>query len=245
MLRLRQMAFVARDRDALVDDLRAVLDLGEGYDDPHIRRIQLHNRVLPVGDQFIEVVAPLAEGITAERFLRKKGGDAGYMLIFQVGDHAARLRCVEELGIRVVARFDDEGFTNAQLHPADTGGAFFEIDQQEGDGWSPAGGEYRQWRQTEVADGIGGATIACADPAGVSTRWARLLGTEADGSSVRTDDAVIRFEESTDPAVQGIVGLDIGCVDVDRALRAASDRGLPVDGDVVHMGGVDLRLIRR
>ena len=37
-----------------------------------------------------------------------------------------------QLGIRIVGQFDDDGFTNMQLHPAAPVGSFLEIDQQEG-----------------------------------------------------------------------------------------------------------------
>ncbi|MEZ5229787.1 MAG: hypothetical protein R2710_24945 [Acidimicrobiales bacterium] len=60
-LHLRQVALVARDLDQVVDDLCAVFDLAVGYNDPAIGSLQLHNAVIPVGEEFLEVVAPLVE----------------------------------------------------------------------------------------------------------------------------------------------------------------------------------------
>lgn len=236
MLRLRQMAIVAHDRDATVAALQAAFGLGDGYDDPHIGQLGLHNAVLPVGDQFIEVVAPVSDGTTAGRYLARRGGDAGYMLIFQTDDHAARSARVEALGVRVVARFDAPDFTNMQLHPADTGGAFFEIDQQDDDGWSPAGTQWRDHVHTDVVDGIVGATIACADPAAVAARWADLLGLSepadgADGAAtIATDEATIHFVAEADPARQGIVAVEL------RATRGSAEAPAPAPTKI---GGVE------
>jgi hypothetical protein len=63
---------------------------------------------MPIGDTFIEVVAPVEEGTTAGRLLDKRGGDGGYMAIFQVDDIAAARANAERLGVRVVARFDGD-----------------------------------------------------------------------------------------------------------------------------------------
>lgn len=241
MLRLRQMAIVAHDRDAIVSELRQTFGLGEGYDDPHIGQLGLHNAVVPVGDQFIEVVAPVTDGTTAGRYLERRGGDAGYMLIFQTDDHGARTARVEALGVRVVARFDAPNFTNMQLHPADTGGAFFEIDRQDDDGWSPAGPDWRDQVRTEVVDGIVGATIACADPATVAERWADLLGLAApmvgadDVVSIDTDEATIRFVAGTDPARQGIVAVDLR-----GASGTRTDTGTP---EATVIGGVAFSVV--
>src|SRR5262245_1943711 len=142
-LHLRQVALVAADLDAVVDDLRTVLDLAAGHHDPNIRHLGLRNEVLTIGTQFLEVVAPIREDTAAGRYLDRRGGDGGYLLMVQTDDHAAYRERVEELGIRIVGRFDDEGFTDIQLHPADTGGTFLAIEHQEGDdpegAWSPAG----------------------------------------------------------------------------------------------------------
>jgi len=75
MIRLRQVCLVARDRDTVVGHLENVFGIRTGYNDPHIHRLGLHNAVIPVGDQFIEVVAPVVEGTTAERYLNRRDGD--------------------------------------------------------------------------------------------------------------------------------------------------------------------------
>ena len=53
------------------------------------------------------------------------------MVICEVDDAAARRDIVDELGIRVAfeLNYPDEGHVGMQLHPADTGGSFLEMDQ--------------------------------------------------------------------------------------------------------------------
>ncbi len=248
MLRLRQIALVARDLEAVVADLRAVLGLEIGYRDPHIDRLGLHNAVLPVGGQFLEVVSPVQEGTTAERYLDRRGGDGGYMVITQCDDHAARRARVEQLGIRIVGQFDDEGFADIQLHPSDTGGSFLEIDQQEGgeplDGrWSPAGPDWQRAVRTDVVTAITAAELQCAEPDRVAARWSEILDlpTKSDDGAITLalDNAVVRFVPVADGRGEGLGGIDLAVADADRLRAAASDRGvLTDDGDHVALGGV-------
>lgn len=251
-LRLRQIALVARDLDAVVDDLRAVLGVEVGYRDPHIGRLGLRNAVLPVGGQFLEVVSPIQLGTTAERYLDRRGGDGGYMVITQCDHHPPRRSRVEELDIRIVGQFDDEGFTDIQLHPADTGGSFLEIDEQEGgdalDGrWSPAGPEWQQAVRTDVVAAITAAELQCDDPDKVAARWSEIVEIPTETSAgVRTlalQNATLRFVPIEDGRGEGLGGLDLRAVDADRLRDAARDRGaLSADGDHALLGGVRMYL---
>ena len=69
MLKMRQICLVARDLDAAEADLSAIFGLEVGYRDPQIKRLGLHNFLMPVGDNFLEVVSPIREGTTAERYI--------------------------------------------------------------------------------------------------------------------------------------------------------------------------------
>ena len=62
------------------------------------------------------------EGTAAGRYLERRGGDGGYMVITQCDDHDPRRARVEALGVRQVFSFETPGeFRNMQLHPKDTG----------------------------------------------------------------------------------------------------------------------------
>lgn len=246
MRRLRQVAFASLDRDRLVDDLRAVLGIEVGYEDPGIGRLGLHNAVLPVGDQFLEVVAPIRTDTTAERYVRRRGGDTGYMVIFQTDDHPAHVDAVTTAGVRIVARFDDHGFTDVQLHPADTGGAFVEIDQNDPpEDWHPAGPSWRKAVRVDVTRKISAVDIACSDPAAVAARWSALLLAPIDGDPdrpiLRLDDADVRFVPVSDHRGDGIVGLDVASPDPTAVLDRARRQGLTVTSAGVALGGLVIR----
>jgi hypothetical protein len=247
MRRLRQVALVARDRDRVVEDLCAVLGLAVAYEDPAIGAVGLHNAVLPVGDQFLEVVAPVREGTTAGRYLDRRGGDSGYLLIVQTDQHAEHLRVVEELGVRIVARYDAEGFDDVQLHPADTGGAFLEIDQQEPPAdWHPAGPQWRSAVRMNVSRGITAVEVACGDPETVAERWAALLLVEVTptpaGPDLVLDDAVLRFRPVADDRGEGIVGIEVDTLEPGDVIARARRRGLLTDEHGrLTIGGLQVR----
>ena len=120
MIRLRQVALVAVDRDRVVDELCEWLGVTVSFEDPGVAEFGLHNALMTIGDQFLEVVSPVTEGTTAGRLLDKRGGDGGYMAIFEVDDLDARSERLTELGVRVVWRIDlDRGETIAIVQAAD------------------------------------------------------------------------------------------------------------------------------
>lgn len=251
-LRLRQIALVASDLEAVLADLRVVLGLDVAYRDPHIGALGLHNVILPVGGQFLEIVSPIRDGTTAGRYLDRRVGDGGYMVITQCDDHPPRRAHVEALGIRIVGQFDDDGFTDIQLHPADTGGSLLEIDEQEGgealDGrWSPAGPTWHAAVRTEVVSAITAAELQCDDPGKVAARWSEIVEIDLcrrDGvPTLPLDGATIRFVPVTDGRGEGLGGIDLQVVDGDRLCAAACEHGiLSADATHVLLGGVRMYL---
>jgi len=246
MRRLRQVALVAEHRDPVVEQLRVVLGVEVGFNDPGIERLGLVNAVIPVGDQFLEVIAPTRDGTQFTRYLQRRGGPSGYMLIVQTDDHAAHVRAVEELGVRVVARFDAHGFTDVQLHPADTGGTFLEIDQMEPpEDWEPAGRDWRPAVRTEVVRGLPAATVNCQEPATVADRWAALLRLPVSagdgGPDLVLDDATIRFRPIDDERGEGLASVDIAAVDPAAVVARAEAGGAEVVDGRVRIGGLWIR----
>src|SRR6201994_1050289 len=87
--RLRQAVLAVRDLDAVAGQLRTTLGLGEPYADPGVEHFGLRNAVFALGDTFLEVVSPIRADTSAGRLLERRGGDCGYMLMFQIADLAA------------------------------------------------------------------------------------------------------------------------------------------------------------
>jgi hypothetical protein len=174
MIRLRQVALVARDRDAVVPELCEALGVSVCYEDPGVAEFGLHNALMTIGDQFLEVVSPVAEGTTAGRLLDKRGGDGGYMAIFEVDDLDARTEHLGELGVRVVWRIDLDDIRARHLHPRDVGGAIVSLDEPRPNGAWRWGGPWRAHEETSVVTGIAGVDVAADDPEAMRARWAQL-----------------------------------------------------------------------
>src|SRR5689334_1060438 len=122
-LRLRQIALVANKLQPVLDDLTGVLGIEVCYRDPGVKTFGLENALMPIGNTLLEVVAPIQEDTAGGRYLERRGGDGGYMVITQTDDHPPRRAHVDELGIRIVGQFANKEFRNMQLHPKDTGGS--------------------------------------------------------------------------------------------------------------------------
>lgn len=245
-LRLRQIALVASDLEPVVADLAGTFCLDVCYRDPALRRLGLHNALLPVGDEFLEVVSPIVDGTSAGRYLERRGGDGGYMVITQTADHRSRRARFAELGIRIVGDFSEAGFVNTQLHPADTGGSFLEVDEQRDGGpggrWSPAGADWRDHVRTDVVTAITGVEIQSPDHRRVADRWSEIVeipvSLEGATPTIALDNAIIRFVDATDGRGEGLGGIELAVVDGERIRAAADTRGLAITNDVVLIGGL-------
>ena len=251
-LRLRQICLVARDLDPVVADLKRVFGLDVCHVDDAVAAYGLVNALLPVGHQFLEVVAPTRPGTAAGRYLDRRGGDGGYMVITQCTDLEARRRRVAALGVRIANPLAHGAFQGMQLHPKDTGGAFFEIDCQQGgeaeDGpWHPAGPDWRRCMRTDVVSAILAAELQSPDPERLARRWSDIaeIPLEPDGQggvSMPFDNARLRFVEALDGRGEGLAGLDLSAENADATFANARAAGLPVEGGVIALGGMRFRL---
>ena len=219
MIRLRQVALVAAERDPVVADLCAFLGVSVCFEDPGIAEFGLHNALLTIGDQFLEVVSPTTTGTTAGRLLDKRGGDGGYMAIFEVDDLDRRVAALDDAGVRVVWRVDLPDIRARHLHPRDVGGAIVSIDQPVPNGSWRWAGPWRPHAETSVVTAIAGVTVAATEPDVMAARW----------TSLGIDHAA-RFVPAG-PRGEGIDGLDVVATDRDRA------------GEVTTICGIDIRLV--
>ena len=250
-LRLRQVALVSAQLAPVLDDLAAVFGLEVAFRDPGVARFGLQNAVLPVGHQFIEVVAPTREGTAGGRYLERRHGDGGYMVITHTDDHEAVRHRVSELGVRTVLEFDHDGYQCLQLHPADTGGSFLEIDRQEGGEdpagpWEPAGPDWQAAIRTDIVAGIAGVQIQSAEPSGVAARWSEITAipvTGGDEPALELDNATLRFVPSADDRGDGLAAIELHTVDADAAQAAAKQRGLINSDGIITICGTRFVLL--
>jgi len=255
-LTLRQIALVAERMEPVVEELQSVLGLEVCFRDDGVAQFGLENALLPVGSQLIEVVAPVAENTTAGRYLARRQGNGGYMVITQCDSSATQdgcLRRAADLGIRTAWQADLHGSQLRQLHPGDTGGTFFEIDwdpaaETEGN-WYPAGG--RAWTafvHTDLVSGLLAAEIQSENPAALAQRWGAIAGVEVrqtgnQGAVLELDNARLRFVPALDGRGEGLGGIDLATADKASVLANARARHLAVSGDQIVLGGMRLNLV--
>jgi catechol 2,3-dioxygenase-like lactoylglutathione lyase family enzyme len=242
-MRLRQIALVGEDLAACEADIRAILGLDYAYDDPGVGAFGLKNAVFPVGETFLEVVSPKQAGTTAGRLLEKRGGDGGYMAIFQVRDiEPARAR-LKAAGARTVADTDRDGVHMSHIHPKDIGGAIVSVDQMEPwERWEWGGPVWRENLRSDTSVGITGAEIQGEDPEALAKRWSEVLGPPAEktGEGWRLtcpEGGEIRFVKASDGRGEGLGAFDVAVHDPDKVRAAAKARGkLDADGNVILSG---------
>jgi hypothetical protein len=180
--RLRQVAVVARDCGQVAGELGRAFGWAPPFCDPGVGQFGLTNAVFAAGDTFVEVVAPAQDNTAAGRYLERRGGDGGYMAIFQVPDIAASRRRIAGLGIRVIWTADLPDMAATQLHPLDVPGAIVSIDWATPEqSWRWAGPAWTGRAPEHSPGGLTGLTIEVTDPAAAAGRWAAVLETPAGG----------------------------------------------------------------
>ncbi|MGI9612392.1 MAG: VOC family protein [Acidimicrobiales bacterium] len=255
-IRLRQIAVVTEDLRKTALDIGTVLGVEACFTDPGVKQFGLKNMLWPIGTQFLEVVTPIEDGTAGGRYIERRGGDSGYMFITQVDDVARRRERAAELGIRIAFDLDhpEQGHDGIQLHPGDTGGTFFEMDQMTMDGgdavggpWYPAGKNWEPYVRTDIVGGISAAEIQSPEPVALAERWSAMaeidLRTDAEGRpEIELDNASVRFVDDTDGRGEGLGGIDVIANDRAAILDGARARGCYVSDDEVSVAGLRVRL---
>jgi|TARA_B100001964_G_scaffold219344_1_gene261339 hypothetical protein len=256
-IRIRQICLIAHDLDRVQTQLGAVF----GVEVCH--RVEggflgLHNCLIPFGNQFVEIVSPKPDehGSAGERFLRRRGGDGGYMVITQVpADTFKTVRDrVEAMGIRIVGEFGDDVNGNGfQLHPRDVPGAIPEIqwhveEDRSDSPWWNVGPNWWQYKHTEIVAGIAAAEIQCNDPARLAARWSDVFEkpVDSDGNGnpcLTLQESELRFVPVRDGRGEGLGALDISSNDRQRALTNAEDEGCRTGENLVTICGMRLNLV--
>lgn len=246
-LRLRQLCLVAEKLEPVVDDLCAIFGVSVCHRDPEVNQFGLHNALMPFGTDFVEVVSPVVEGTTAGRYLQRRGGDGGYMVILDSESLDRWRRHVAQIGVRIAAPLALGDYEGAQLHPRDTGGALLEINTTKngvdlhGPYW-PAGPHWQEHVRTKRVAAIVGAVVQGAEPHATAARWSEILQrpatSDARGWQVALDNAALRFVTTEDGRGDGLAGIDLAVPDVKAVTTAAAARKCRVEGSAVHVGGV-------
>jgi hypothetical protein len=214
MLRLRQVALVARDLSQSESELSNLLDEAVCFRDPGVGVFGLENALFAAGDQFLEIVSPTKEATTAGRLLDKRNGDGGYMVIVQTDQLDAMRARFNEIDVREVFVAEGNGVIGIHLHPKDVGGAILSIDQTDlAATWPWAGDDWPKRVPSGIVGGIAAVEIQSSDPGALAERWSEILRVRTSGNVLQLDDAEIRFVLATDGRGDGVSAVDLTAVD--------------------------------
>jgi hypothetical protein len=209
--RLRQVALVVTDCETTARQLQETFGWPEPFHDPGVGQFGLTNAVFAAGDTFVEVVSPVRPATTAGRYLERRGGDSGYMAIFQMPDLAQARRRVADAGVRVVWTADLADIAGTHLHPKDVPGAIVSLDWADPpQSWRWAGPEWTGGAPSHPSGGVSALTVEVFQPADVAARWAEVLGLtvtdDSGGATIRLEDAgqQLRFVPATSRRGEGI-----------------------------------------
>lgn len=254
-LHLRQICLVAETLDPAVKTLSEVFSIPVCHVDPGVAKFGLENSLLAVGTKFLEVVAPVQEKTAAGRFLERRGGDGGYMVICQLPSLAEQAELRQRAArnkVRVAFESDRGSWNIMQLHPGDMGAAFLEVDwDEEADAvgnWQPAGG--KSWMDavdTDVISDIVAVELQGEDPAALAQRWSAVMGLtleQRDGvPTISLANADVRFVHAEDGRGDGLGALDVRVTDRARLLDQAERSGVRVSDNQVVICGTRFNLV--
>jgi Glyoxalase-like domain len=251
-LRLRQICLVASELEQAIADLADIFGLQVCYRDGNVARYGLVNALLPIGSAFLEVVAPTREGTAAGRYLERRHGDGGYMVIIDCDDIERRRKRMADIGVRIANPLNYGSYIGLQLHPRDTGGAMLELNHTPGgerlDGpYHPAGPDWQKAVRTDVTSALLAAELQSNDPERLAARWSEILErpvarTRAGEPQIALDVGILRFVRDRDGRGEGLGGLDLAVRNKDYSRAAATRRGCPTGDDIVTVCGTRFRL---
>ena len=242
---LRQLVMVASLRDPIVDSLCNLFDIKVSFNDPGVAHFGLENAVLPVGTDFLEVVSPVEENTTAGRYLDRRNGDGGYMVIIQVDDFLAAKQSVKENDITVVWESDHPEARAIHLHPKQMGGAILSLDWMDPkESWKWAGPNWDKFVNTSLVNRFVGVEIQAENPEDMKNTWQSVLNLKSErvtGNQINLDNTWIRFLEDEDGRGAGVSAFCLEADDNDKLFEKASDLGLVYEDNIM-IGGVKFLL---
>ena len=244
-MRIRQLVLVSEDRDRVVKELKSVFKIEVAFYDPGIIHFGLENAVLPVGDSFLEVISPVKADTTAGRYLEKRKGEGGYMVIVQTDNFLKEKERVKSEGIRIVweANREDEGVhaRAIHLHPRDIGGAILSLDSMEPkESWLWAGKDWQQKRNEETVSLLNGVHIQSDNPETTMKKWEKALGIRGKYKDNKHQldlvNSRVIFTQDLDGRGEGAEAFEIKVKDKSSIIQSAEELNLLKNRDVYISG---------
>ncbi|MFA5664556.1 hypothetical protein [Castellaniella sp.] len=206
----------------------------------------IRGALLPVGDTFLEVIAPLRPDVSAARYLQRRG-EGGYMVITEVDDLQRWRDRAAAQAVRIAGAVDYPTYQELQLDPRDVGASILSFSMQRvgrpfDGGWFPAG-EAWQERAAPGWQGIVCARLSSTDPEGLAGRWSNVLDRPlmADRGVPRIDldEGTIEFQRINGPA--RLSGIDLAGASFGPSLARACEAERTADGQGIRIAGLEFR----
>jgi len=194
-------------------------------------------------------VTPVKDNTAAERFLKKRDGDGGYMVIVDSLDldkERKRLKTVElDIVWHENRKTDGIHGQALHLHPKQVGGAILSIDNMKpASSWLWAGTDWEKDINKSMVSHLSGVNICTPNPNNLLSNWERALGRKrsGDGTSIDLSGSSINFVMNTQSQSEHLAGFQIHTSNrLDLENRAAS-RGFLINNNI-NLGGVDFLLV--
>ncbi len=252
---LRQICLVSDKLGPAVKQLGQTFSLTPCHIDPAVEKFGLENTLFSIGTNFLEIVAPIRENTAAGRFLQKRGDNGGYMVICQARsrDEQSGIRQrAEGNNIRIAYENSFETWNIMQLHPADMGAAFLEVDwDQEEDitgNWEPAGG--KNWKQKPSdsrANQITAIELQSTDPEKLGQHWAAVIGISLQSQNsilkLSLPNADIRFVKSDTGTADHLSAIDLKVKNIDQIREQAQQNQTLLNDNQVKICGTIFNLL--
>jgi Glyoxalase-like domain len=255
-MRFRQVAFVADVLEPAVDEVRAILGLEVCYQDPNVGKWGLTNALFPLGNDFLEIVAPHQTDTSAGRYLARRGGNGGYMAIFQSPDARVERERIAGMGVSFIHEADRPGPYHAtQFHPKYLGGILASIEscglpdayRDPAGPWYPAGTAWKPHVRTDRVRRLLAVELQAENPQALAGTWSRVLNVPVtqDGQGrlqLQFENLPVRCVHAEDGRGTGVGALDVEAADPKAILAAAEARSLKRSSDQVMVCGVRVNL---
>ena len=248
-MRLRQLVIATNKIEVLADNICDLFELKRTFSDPELIVFGLENILIPLGDTFIELVTPVKENTSAERFLKKRGGDGGYMVIVDTVDLSEEKKRLEKEKLEIVwyENRKSKGVhgQSLHLHPKQVGGAILSIDSMNPpSSWLWAGTEWEKDINKSLVSHLSGINIASPQPNSLLANWEKALGRKRspEGSSINLTGSNINFVMNNQSSSEYLSAFQIHTAKRSSVERRAEKRGLFKD-DNIHLGGIDFLLV--
>ncbi len=264
-IRLRQICLIVDALEPVLDVLTEVFELQVCYGKADLSRygvaprpipefqtaffegLGLASAILPVGDCFLELVAPTRADTAAGRYLARKG-PGGYMVITEVDSATPYARRAAEQNVRLAGEVDYPTYGEQQMDPRDIGAAILSFsEQREGKpfdgGWYPAGPDWRRC-VAPAYQGIRAAVLTAADPESVARKWGAMIGrpareTEKGCFEIDLDGARLKFAFGN---ANRLTAIEIEVNDFGALRERCAAAGLDTDGKgEIRFAGIALR----